>query len=58
MKITVLDGFPSKPENLTWAKISSIGEVTGYERTDSKNVIERSKNSEILLTTLNPQRKK
>jgi len=50
MKITVLDGFSSKPGNMTWAKISSIGEFTGYERTDSKNVIERSKNSEILLT--------
>jgi len=52
MKITVLDGFASTSGKLTWDKISSTGELTVYDRTDSKDVIERSKNSEILLTRI------
>ena len=31
MRITVLDGFSSNSGNLEWTKISSIGELTGYE---------------------------
>jgi len=50
MRITVLDGFSSTSENLTWKKISSTGELTVYDRTDVKDIIERSKESEILLT--------
>jgi len=50
MRITVLDGFSSKSGNLEWTKISSIGELTGYEKTESKDIIKRSKESEILLT--------
>lgn len=50
MKITVLDGFALNPGDLSWDAFSALGDVTVYERTTPAELMERAKDSEILLT--------
>lgn len=50
MKITILDGFTMNPGDLSYEKLSSLGELTVYERTPQDLVYERAKDSEIILT--------
>lgn len=49
MKITVLDGYPLNPGDLSWEGLEKLGEVTVYPRTSRKEVIERAKDSEALI---------
>ncbi len=50
MKITILDGYTLNPGDLSWSEIEGLGELTTYSRTAPKEVIERSKDADILLT--------
>ena len=50
MKITVLDGYGMNPGDLSWEKLEKLGEVSVYDRTSPRQVIERAKGSEVLLT--------
>ena len=50
MKITVLDGYGLNPGDLSWDGFKEFGEVTVYDRTSPAEVVERSKDSEVLLT--------
>lgn len=50
MKITVLDGYGLNPGDLSWDRIAELGELTVYDRTAPEETIERSKDSEILIT--------
>lgn len=50
MKITVLDGYGMNPGDMSWDSLMELGEVTVYERTQADEVVERSRDSEVLLT--------
>lgn len=49
MKIVVLDGHTLNPDDLNWKGFEEQGEVTVYPRTPEDQVIERSKDSEVVL---------
>ena len=50
MKIVVLDGYAANPGDLNWEPLSELGSCTIYDRTAKKDVIERSKDADIILT--------
>lgn len=50
MNITVLDGYAANPGDLSWQPLSEFGNLTIFERTSASELIERAKDSEILLT--------
>ncbi len=50
MKITILDGYTLNPGDLSWEAIEKFGDVTVYDRTAPEDVIERSKDADVLLT--------
>lgn len=50
MKITVLDGKTLNPGDLSWEALGSLGDLTVYDRTEPELVVERSSDSEIILT--------
>ncbi len=50
MKIVVLDGYGMNPGDLSWNKLTKLGDVTVYDRTDPSEIIKRSTGADILLT--------
>lgn len=50
MNIVILDGYSVNPGDLSWEQIASQDNLTVYERTMPSEVLERSKDAEILLT--------
>ena len=50
MRIVVLDGFTLNPGDLSWNELLNFGELTVYDRTAPEDVLERSRNAEVLLT--------
>lgn len=50
MKIVVLDGYAMNPGDLTWNGLQALGDVMIYERSSEKEIIERTKGAEIVLT--------
>ena len=50
MKITILDGYGLNPGDLSWKGFEDLGEVTVYDRTDRSELMERAKDSEVLIT--------
>lgn len=50
MNITVLDGFALNPGDLSWDALRKLGNLTVYDRTAPEDVVERAKDSEIILT--------
>ena len=54
MRIIVLDGYTLNPGDLSWEEIEELGELTVYSRTETKNILQRSKDAEIILTNKTP----
>jgi glycerate dehydrogenase len=50
MKIVVLDGYALNPGDLSWEALGKDGELTIYDRTTPDQVVERSKDAEVLIT--------
>lgn len=50
MKIVVLDGYAMNPGDLDWAPITSLGDVSIYDRSTKAQVVERSVGATIVLT--------
>lgn len=50
MKITVLDGYSLNPGDMSWDGLKELGEVEIFDRTPQDQVVERAKDSEIILT--------
>ena len=50
MKITVLDGYAANPGDISWKEIEDLGELTVLDRTAPCDIIEKAKDTEILLT--------
>ncbi len=48
-KIVVLDGYVANPGDLSWEKITGLGEVEIYDRTPADQVYERAKDADILV---------
>lgn len=54
MKTVILDGQTLNPGDNPWTPIENIHPVTLYEKTLDEDIIERSKDAEILLTNKTP----
>lgn len=50
MKITILDGYGMNPDDMSWAPLEELGDLTVYDRTAPEQVLERAAGSEALLT--------
>lgn len=50
MKITVLDGYGLNPGDMSWDELRALGDVEIFDRTPREQVVERAKDSEIILT--------
>ncbi|MDE5842841.1 MAG: D-2-hydroxyacid dehydrogenase [Muribaculaceae bacterium] len=50
MNITILDGYSINPGDLDWSDLASMGTLTVYDRTLPAEVLDRARDSEILLT--------
>ncbi|MBU2514828.1 D-2-hydroxyacid dehydrogenase [bacterium] len=50
MKMVVLDGFALNPGDLSWEKFEQLGELIVYDRSSEKQILERAKDAQILLT--------
>lgn len=57
MKIVVLDGYAENPGDLSWDRLSELGELTVYDRTstaEEQEIIQRIGNAEIIFTNKTP----
>ncbi len=50
MKIVILDGYTLNPGDLSWSGFETLGKVIIYDRTSKDEILERSKDAEILIT--------
>lgn len=50
MKIVILDAYTANPGDLSWEPLRELGELTIYDRTKPEEVVERSKDAEVVLT--------
>ena len=57
MNIVVLDGYTLNPGDLDWNDLRSLGNCTIFDRTSIQEIVERSKNAEIILTNKVPLNK-
>lgn len=58
MKIVVLDGYAVNPGDLSWGRISELGNFEVYDRTPEKKILERAEGADILLTNKTPLKRK
>jgi glycerate dehydrogenase len=56
MNIVVLDGYTLNPGDLAWDSLAQLGRLTVYDRTAAHEIIERSRDADILLTNKTPLR--
>lgn len=49
MKIVVLDGYCLNHGDLSWDRINSLADLTVYDRTGKKDLVERAKDADIVL---------
>lgn len=54
MKIVILDGYTLNPGDLSWEPFEKLGECRIHDRTAPNDVIERTKDAEILFTNKTP----
>ncbi|MEK5230430.1 D-2-hydroxyacid dehydrogenase [Lysinibacillus sp. FSL K6-0232] len=54
MNIVILDGYTLNPGDLSWDKLSEVGEVTVYDRTPNNLIVERAAEAELVLTNKTP----
>ena len=50
MKITILDGYGLNPGDLSWSGFEELGQVEIFDRTAPGELLERAKDSEVLIT--------
>jgi len=54
MKIVVLDGYTLDPGDNPWDEVAKLGEFVCHDRTPVDQILERSRDAEILLTNKTP----
>lgn len=50
MKIVILDGYSVNPGDLSWEELEACGELTVYDRTNTEDILKRTKNTDAILT--------
>lgn len=50
MKIVILDGYSVNPGDLSWEELEACGELTIYDRTNTEDILKRTKNADAILT--------
>ncbi len=50
MKIVILDGYSVNPGDLSWEEFEACGELTVYDRTNTEDILKRTKNADAILT--------
>lgn len=50
MKIVILDGYSVNPSDLSWEELEACGELTVYDRTNTEDILKRTKNADAILT--------
>ena len=50
MKIVILDGYAANPGDLSWEELEACGELTVYDRTNTEDILKRTKNADAILT--------
>src|SRR5574344_8995 len=50
MKIVILDGYAANPGDLSWDELNALADCTIYERTDPKEVLDRCKGADAVMT--------
>ncbi|MCH2178892.1 MAG: D-2-hydroxyacid dehydrogenase [Mariniblastus sp.] len=50
MKIVALDGYTLNPGDNSWSPVERLGELVVYDRTEPRQVVERSLGADIVLT--------
>lgn len=50
MKIVILDGYSVNPGDLSWEELEACGELTVYDRTNTEDILKRTKNADAILT--------
>lgn len=50
MKIVILDGYSVNPDDLSWEELEACGELTVYDRTNTEDILKRTKNADAILT--------
>jgi glycerate dehydrogenase len=50
MRLTILDAYTANPGDLSWASLDSHASCTVHDRTTDDQIIERAKDSELVLT--------
>jgi glycerate dehydrogenase len=54
MKIVCLDGYTLNPGDNPWDEVAKLGEFTCHDRTAPGQILERSRDAEVLLTNKTP----
>ncbi|ANE45687.1 glycerate dehydrogenase [Paenibacillus swuensis] len=54
MNIVVLDGYTLQQNDLSWAHLQTLGDVTVYDRTASEEILTRAQDADIILTNKTP----
>ncbi len=49
MNIVVLDAYTLNPGDLDWSPLAKMGKLSLFDRTEASQVLERSKNAEVLI---------
>lgn len=50
MKIVILDGYSVNPGDLSWEELEACGDLTVYDRTNTEDILKRTKNADAILT--------
>jgi glycerate dehydrogenase len=50
MRIVALDGYTLNPGDLSWGPIESLGDFQTFDRTPAEQVVQRSRDANVLLT--------
>jgi glycerate dehydrogenase len=50
MKIVIVEGYTVNPGDLSWERIAAFGELVVYERTPERLIVERCKDTDIILS--------
>ncbi|MCF7944545.1 MAG: D-2-hydroxyacid dehydrogenase [Spirochaetia bacterium] len=54
MNIVILDGYTENPGDLSWEGFEALGNLTVYDRTPEKQIVERIADAEIVITNKVP----
>lgn len=54
MRIVVLDGYTLNPGDLSWERLEDMGALTVYDRTATRDILERIGDAEVVFTNKTP----